>query len=496
MHSRRTSGVAATLAAATGLLIATALRAEDPPTKVVQSPGGYWSITVPANWSAQAGPEDPNYLETQILAAPPSESQPWIQLQVLKSSPPLEVLIENVRGGLRQRGIALEKEWRDPVNGRAAWQFEWIRVDEQGNRLHIRQGIVEAGTRRVVATTGFPLPPPEGALAGYQEVLSTLEIDEGSPAAATDLAWRAFEEDGLRIELPAGGRLSRAEDGLEVAFDELGVVFVATWRRTSLGTGALLRYDLVDSPRNDPEAPAFEVLETQDGPLGGQPASRSRFYVKQQGVRAMTATMVYRETGPGEVLKYGFFRLGEVPHLDLARWEGCLDRAQAVAHFAPAPTSPPALGMRVDVWAGSASAKLPDGWESSPAYPPRPLPGAPAPRESLLWAAERSGDLGVQFETGRFAGGPSDYQAWLQSALLRLRHAPSLAPARETTVAGKPAWRFAGEYGPPADRWMLEAVVILEQETARSIHARYPVRARDVLGGLVDRVAATLEWKR
>lgn len=463
--------------------------------KAVASPSGQWSISVPLSWTAKAAAADQEFTESVHLLGPPLHPA-FVSVQVFAQNLPLAAIGFSIKTALAKKGTKLESESRPKIGGRDAYRCEWLLV--QGEKtLRMRQAIVDGGPRKVLVTTAFAEPVREDDAQTFEQILASLTVTD-TPAAAKPLVYerRSIPEDGIEVDLPGGGALTRKGAGFQILWQEGGLLFLLDHQRTALSASDYARYDFQSSAEGPEAGMAFEIADEADVKTPQGTAHRIHAYARLNQARFMSITSFSIAAGPGEMLTVGFARLKEVPFTELADLEAKLAGMKVTPVLAAPLAAAPVLAVAAEIWQGRATASLPEGWAIAPTAAAPVAKNAPSPAEEKLWCATGARDLGVTCATGTMTGGRAAYEKWLREKKVRQGNAPVVANPRAIQVDGRPADVFEIEYGPPQDRWIGSVVVAFDGERYDAVECACPARLKAAYGGLAERVAASVRAKR
>ncbi|MBI5369263.1 MAG: hypothetical protein HZA54_19660 [Planctomycetes bacterium] len=458
-----------------------------------RSPGGRWSVRLPAGWLPRTVPDSAELVD-RVRFGGPLGPFAGIQVETLRRDLPLPVMVKRLRDGVRRRGTVVQEESRAPIGGRAAWVGEYLVV--QGElRLRVVQAALDLGPRKLLlAFTGpDPLRAQERALFAdllASAALGALPVEGG---AEVEFAMREFGGGALRIDLPSGGVAREEGARVEVTWEELGLEFRAAWRRTAQTPAEAARADFADLEPAEQEGLVTEVVKQEEAAFADGRGVRVSYRLLDQGARILCGMATYRATGPGELLVYGLTRLGGE---DL---EAGVGMARGVARAAIQPRlgaglgAAPALETEAEIWQGRGRVKLPAGWAAAAVAVQEATPGVPAAVEKRYACAPTAPDLGVTAATGTVAGGGAAFEAWLRGKAYRKRDRAEVGPARPISVGGKAATAWSVTHGPSGDRWSTTLVVRFEGDRFELLASSCPRALEAAYGGLAERVAATAE---
>lgn len=463
------------------LILLPAVPVSGAPNRKVVSPGGHWTLDVPADWRVSVQAPDAQFAESVRLIG---TGKLFVEAKIYRENPPLDALVAKLKRDFTLRGVDIDTESQPVLHGHPAFRFELLQ-GPRATRLRMRHVIIDGKTRKVLLTTVFPEPPAPEAMKAFEDLLASMDIPEAPvPPAPPALEQRSFPEQKLVADVPAGAEVTLAEDELRAAREDLGLSLSVRWLRTTLSAGQVADYALGSGG-----GAKFEIADRREIQIGERPAVAIRSFELVGKLRVATRLSLVHATGPEEVAVLTYASVGESPFESLSALEGALARIQAGARFAAAPSAAPALTTATTVWEGRAAVRLPAGWAPT-ADPPLPA----GFHEAKRCCAPQADDLSVEFLV--FPSGKLEFEAWLTEQKFDSAQGPRLSAARPLGVGGLAGHAWDLEYGPPGDRWTMNVVAVFGRQRGFAILTRTPIRLQAALGGLAEKIAETVEFKR
>ncbi len=467
------------------LLLALASRPA-PPEPVYASPDGTWTTVLPEGWTA--APQTPG----AVKISGPEGPLVAMRVETLRGQPALTILAGQMKHGLKSAGTACENESTECLSGAlTAWTCEY-RQEFDGLPMQVVQTLVDGGTVKLLVTLAGPEPLSPRARGACSALLGSVVLYP-SEERPPDAAEQSFPG-GLTADLPAGAAAEPSPGLLHLSWEDRGLVFTARWRRTAAPPAEVARFDVEGFDPTEEQGYALEPLKTEAVTVAGKPGHLVRFYLGKDGVRWMTIAILYRASGPGEVVSLGFAFLGEKTLEAILPYEQMLTTAKTEPYFAPPVRKPQVPSVASAIWGGQGKAKFPEGWSAAADSASERPTGSPAPAESLLWSADRAHDLGIRTETGTIPGGATGFAAWLGGKRYKKREVARIAAARPVKVGGRDgtAWDIA--HGIASNRWASTVITVFDGDRYWMIAADCPAALQGTYGGLAERVAETVQW--
>lgn len=459
-----------------------------------KSPAGTWRIEVPEDWTALELPDDQRCVEGVRFVREEAARRLVLQIQVPRRNLSFESLVQMMKGQMEDEGIEISNESREPVDGRSAWRCERP-VDAGGVNVLSGQIIVDGGARKIMLVySGLnPLTDEERETLGA--MIQTLRVAFEEPKLTFEYEAKDFGAAGLKIDLPKGGKTTReSDDGMEITWEESGLIFMAEWDRTPMSCVDRCRFEFGSIDPTEEKEFYPVIFDEAPVQIGGKTCHRVRLHGISRGTKVMTMTALIRAPASGEVQVCAFGIMGEVSLDVLKPLEERLEKAQLKTHFAPPLSAIPGLMTSVKVWEGRASLKVPKDWGTTRVAPPKDRPEGPAVSERKAWGVPGATDLSLRFETGTMTGGAKAYEEWTTKGMFKKRHKAVATKPRAIVVGGREGKAWEVEAGPEKDRWVHRVVVVMDGDRYCEISVHYPVGQKKVYEGLPEKAAATVEW--